>query len=422
MAVEIKVPAFAESITEGTVGKWLKKVGDQLKVGEVVVELETDKVNFDVTVTDSGYLESIAMQPGENVTVGDVLGTIKTDGAPAAKKPAAKPAKAEPEIEQTARPMAAAPKPRPEATEKVATPQDDVDATPIAYNLAEANGISLETLVGTGIGGKITKTDVELAIAEKRLADRGNGSSAAAETRPVRTGQIADEVVPLSRRRVTISRKMLQVQQSTAMTTTYNEVDMTEVVKIRRRYKEHFLRKYDVNLGFMSFFVKAVVVALKDFKILNAELTKNDELIYKNSYNIGVAIASQAGLVVPVVNDADVKSFAEIERDIKDYVVKTKAETLELKDLLGGTFTITNGGVFGSLLSTPMLNYPQVGILGMHTIKERPVAIDGKVEIRPMMYLAVTYDHRIVDGADAVQFLVAIKKYIESPNLLMVDL
>ena len=444
MPVEIHVPELGESVTEATVGKWLKSEGEQVKAGEPVVELETDKVNFEVEAEQDGVLETISAGEGEDVGVGDVIGTIgEGDGAA--------PQKAEPQTEKEEAEEAEAEeaegreeKVAPEAQETEAE-QAEFDetnghredgggrASPTVRRLAQEYDIDLTEVSGSGRGGRVTKEDVERLIREQ---DRGGGRQTEAPERqpaPERDGQeeapapaaedgraALEERVRLSRRRQTIANRLVEAQQTAAMLTTFNEADMGAVMELRNRRKEEFQERHEVRLGYMSFFTKAAIGALKAFPKINAELQGN-ELVLKHYYDIGVAVNTEQGLVVPVVRDADKKGFADIERDIMEFGQKAREGTLSIEELQGGTFTITNGGIFGSLNSTPILNIPQVAILGMHKIQQRPMVVNGEIEIRPMMYLALSYDHRIVDGADAVQFLVRIKELIEDPESLLLE-
>ncbi len=409
---------MAESVVEATVGTWLKSVGEAVAVGEVVLELETDKVNMEVTAEAAGVLEKIAAEEGATVVVGDVLGAIAEGAAPAAPaaEPASEPAEAAPaSTNGAAAHVEAAPEP-------VAATSAEPDATPVAKRLAESMGVNLASITGTGRDGKITKEDVEAAASAPAAAPAPAAPTPAPA--PVPTGPVGErgeERVRLSRRRLTIAQRMADVQRESVMTTTYNEADMTNIMALRAKYRDSFKEKNGVSLGFMSFFVKAVVEGLKFQPVVNSELQGN-ELVYKRYYDIGVAVSTDDGLVVPVVRDADKKSFAEIERDIRELAVRARDKKITLDELRGGTFTITNGGVFGSMFSTPILNAPQVAILGMHAIKQRAVVVDGEVQARPMMYLAVTYDHRVVEGADSVQFLVKVKEMIEDPERMMIGI
>ncbi len=437
MPVEIHVPELGESVADATVGRWLKSEGDRVTAGEPVVELETDKINFEVEAEQDGVLVSIAKGEGETVGVGEVIGTLGDGAAPEATEPERA---GEPEAEQ---PQATEPKVAPEAQETEAEraeieetanghrEEEGVRASPSVRRLAREYDIDLAGVAGSGSGGRITKDDVERLIREqhspapeRQPAPEEDGRR---EERPVPQEATApaaedgrEERVRMSRRRQTIAQRLVEAQQTAAMLTTFNEADMSAVMELRRRRKDEFQERHEVRLGFMSFFTKAAIGALKAFPKVNSELRGN-ELVLKHYYDIGVAVNTEEGLVVPVVRDADRKSFAEVERDIANLGKKARDGKLTLEDLSGGTFTITNGGVFGSLVSTPILNVPQVAILGMHKIQDRPVAVNGKVEIRPMMYLALSYDHRIVDGADAVSFLVRIKELIENPESLLLE-
>ena len=432
MAVEIHVPELGESVADATVGRWLKQEGEAVKSGEPLVELETDKINFEVEAEQDGVLESIAKGEGESVNVGEVIGTIgESDGQPAAE-PETEPEEAEAPEDVRAE----AEQPEAEAETEVEETAEEADghrgmevrASPSVRKLAREYDIDLAAISGSGSGGRVTREDVERLIREQsrapaREAQRpAPGEDGRREERPAaEDGRGAlEERVRMSRRRQTIARRLVEAQQTAAMLTTFNEADMSSVMELRNLRKEEFQQRHGVKLGFMSFFTKASVGALKAFSKINSEL-RADELILKHYYDIGIAVNTEEGLVVPVVRDADKKSFADIEREIGDLAEKARERKLALEDLQGGTFTITNGGIFGSLVSTPILNTPQVAILGMHKIQERPVAIDGEVQIRPMMYLALSYDHRIVDGADAVRFLVRIKELIEDPTSLLLE-
>jgi 2-oxoglutarate dehydrogenase E2 component (dihydrolipoamide succinyltransferase) len=435
--VEIHVPELGESVTDATVGRWLKSEGDRVTAGEPVVELETDKINFEVEAEQDGVLVSIAKGEGETVGVGEVIGTLGDGAAPEDTEPERA---EEPEAEQ---PQGAEPKVAPEAQETEAErteieetanghrEEEGVRASPSVRRLAREYDIDLAGVAGSGSGGRITKDDVERLIREqhspapeRQPAPEEDGRR---EERPVPQEATApaaedgrEERVRMSRRRQTIAQRLVEAQQTAAMLTTFNEADMSAIMELRRRRKDKFQERHEVRLGFMSFFTKAAIGALKAFPKVNSELRGN-ELVLKHYYDIGVAVNTEEGLVVPVVRDADRKSFAEVERDIANLGTKARDGKLTLEDLSGGTFTITNGGVFGSLVSTPILNVPQVAILGMHKTQDRPVAVNGKVEIRPMMYLALSYDHRIVDGADAVSFLVRVKELVEDPESLLLE-
>lgn len=417
---EITVPAMGESITEGTIFKWHVKEGDAVSVGDVLLELETDKVNLEISAEAEGVVEKILRQEGENVTIGEVIGQIAaqegvTKSAPAPKAEEPAPAKSE------AAPAAEAVKPPAPA------PVDSGDASgttasPSARKFARERGIDLEQVQGRDPIGRIYHDDVKNHQAGAASASKP-ASPAAAAPAPAAPAEFTKPVerVRMSRRRQTIANRLVEAQHTAAMLTTFNEVDMSAILDLRKRRKDSFKEKFEVNLGFMSFFTKAVVGALKKFPLLNAEIDGED-IIVKKFYDIGIAVSAKEGLVVPVVRDADRLGFAEIEKEIVNLAGKARNNSLSLSELQGGTFTITNGGVFGSLLSTPILNTPQVGILGMHKIQLRPVAIDEeRMENRPMMYIALSYDHRIVDGAEAVSFLVTVKQLLEDPESLLLE-
>jgi 2-oxoglutarate dehydrogenase E2 component (dihydrolipoamide succinyltransferase) len=426
VAVEIHVPELGESVADATVGRWLKQEGEAVKSGDPLVELETDKINFEVEAEQDGVLEAIAKGEGETVGVGDVIGTIgEGDGteAPAGEEEA-------PQEEQAEAEQAGAEQPEPEAEEEAdghREAENGVRASPSVRKLAQEYEIDLGEVSGSGSGGRVTREDVERLIREQsgaptreaeQPAPEENGKREAAPAPAAEDGR--EERVRLSRRRLTIAQRLVESQQNSAMLTTFNEADMSAVMELRRRRKDTFQERTGARLGFMSFFTKAAVAALKAFPKVNAELQDN-ELVLKYYYDIGVAVSTDEGLVVPVLRDADRKNFAEIEQGIADLATKAREGKLTLEDLRGGTFTITNGGIFGSLVSTPILTLPQVAILGMHKIQDRPVAVDGQVEIRPMMYLALSYDHRVIDGAEAVSFLVRIKEMIEDPESLLLE-
>jgi 2-oxoglutarate dehydrogenase E2 component (dihydrolipoamide succinyltransferase) len=407
---EIRVPTLGESVSEATIGKWFKKPGDAVAVDEPLVELETDKVTIEVPAPAAGVLEAIAAKDGETVAVGALLGQIKEGaGAPAAAKPAAAPAAA---------PAKAAP------AAPAAAPSGDMPVAPSVRKMAAETGIEPSTVPGTGKDGRVTKGDM-LAAIERAAAAPTPVPSPAAPVQ-VRAPSPADDAareerVKMTRLRATIARRLKDAQNTAAMLTTFNEVDMKAVMDLRNHYKDAFEKKNGVKLGFMGFFVRACVQALKDIPAVNAEIDGGD-IIYKNYYHVGVAVGTERGLVVPVIRDCDHKSLAQIEKEIADAGRRARDGQLKIEEMQGGTFTISNGGVYGSLMSTPILNAPQSGILGMHKIQERPVAIGGKVEIRPMMYLALSYDHRIVDGREAVTFLVRVKEVLEDPARLILDL
>lgn len=434
MSFNIVVPEMGESVVEATVVRWLKKEGEHVSPGEAVVELETEKANFEVGAEKGGVLVRIDKNEEDDVMVGDVLGVIDE----ARKEEEEKKRKPERERERAAEePERKIEVKREEFEKKEREPLrvvkeerevPEIKATPVARRIAEESDVDLRLIKGSGPNGRITKEDIEAYLEKKRSEAKPTEIEQREEKvleepgapKPAldRSGQ--EKRIRMSRRRRTIARRMLEAQRTAAILTTFNEIDMSSLMKLRKRHKESFKERYGIGLGIVSFFVKASIGALKDFPLLNAEI-QEDEIVLKNYYDIGIAIGASGGLVVPVLRDADKMTFAEIERQIAEYVKKAEDETLSLEELLGGTFTVTNGGVFGSLLSTPILNPPQVGILGMHKIEDRPVVINQNIEIRPMMYVALSYDHRIVDGREAVLFLVRIKKLIEDPGALLLE-
>ena len=431
MAAEIHVPELGESVADATVGRWLKQEGEAVSSGDALVELETDKINFEVEAEQDGVLESISKGEGETVNVGEVIGTIgEGDGS----------APAQPEEQDEERPQAeqAQEEPRAEAeqpeAEEASNGHRDVEdgagrASPSVRRLAREYEVDLAEVTGSGSGGRITREDVErlirdqsrTAAPEKPEEPERDGEAEAPQPEASEDGRAnLEERVRVSRRRQTIAQRLVESQQTSATLTTFNEADMSAVMELRRRRKESFQERTGSRLGFMSFFTKAAVGALKAFPKVNAELQGN-ELVLKKYYDIGVAVSTDEGLVVPVLRDADHKNFAEIEAGIADLGTKAREGKLTLEDLRGGTFTITNGGIFGSLVSTPILTVPQVAILGMHKIQERPVGVDGEIVVGPMMYLALSYDHRVIDGAEAVSFLVRIKELVEDPESLLLE-
>ena len=386
----IVVPQLGESVVEARVTKWLKKPGDRVTTGEPVVELETDKIDLEVGADHAGVLSTITRGEGEDVKVGDVLAVV--DESAAAAAPAASEAPPEP----SAPPVP--PEPKEAQTSR---------ATPTAKRIAREHDVDIRAVQGSGSSGRVTKQDVQTALKPTAA--------------PKAAGERTEERVRMSKRRQTIARRLVEAQRTAAMLTTFNEVDMSVVMALRERRKEAFKKQHGVGLGIASFFVKASLAALRAYPLLNAEI-QGDEIVYKKYYDIGIAVGAEGGLVVPVLRDADRMSFAGIELGIRDFAARAADGTLTLDDLVGGTFTITNGGVFGSLMSTPILNPPQVGILGLHKIQDRAMPVNGQVAVRPMMYVALSYDHRLVDGREAVQFLVAIKELVEDPaNLLLVS-
>jgi 2-oxoglutarate dehydrogenase E2 component (dihydrolipoamide succinyltransferase) len=423
MATEIKVPALGESVTEATVAKWMKKVGDAVAKDEALCELETDKVTLEVNAPAAGTLAEIRADEGANVEIGQILGVIAEGAAAAAVRPAAatKPA--------AAPPPAPAAKPAPALAAAPAAAAAPL--SPAVRKLVAENELQPAAIPASGKDGRLTKGDV-LAYMEKPASARSGMTQRAPSPAPAapQPGPAAapprppaerEQRVRMTRLRKRIAERLKQAQNTAAMLTTFNEVDMSAILRLREQFKDGFEKKHGVKLGFMSFFVKACIQALKEIPAVNGEID-GDDLIYKNHYDIGVAVGTEQGLVVPVVRDADRMSFAEIEKKIGELGRKARDGKLTIEDLTGGTFTISNGGVYGSLMSTPILNPPQSGILGMHKTQPRPMAIDGKIEIRPMMYLALSYDHRIIDGREAVTFLVRVKENIEDPQRLLLEM
>lgn len=411
MSVEIRVPAMGESIIEATISHWSKKAGDLVAAGEVLVELETDKINQELISEHSGTIEKILHQEGDTVTVNEVIALIDENVS----------AKSLSQAEETVSKPSQS-----HAVNAVENGKSKSSATPVAQKMAAENRLDLAQIPGSGSGGKVTKVDVESFTRQPQAFQTSPIKSSdlpvlpPVSPKPQPAGNRTEERRRMSRRRQTIAARLVEAQRTAAMLTTFNEADMTAVMDIRRRRKDSFKEKNGVNLGFMSFFTKATIGALKAFPLLNAEI-QSDEIVVKNYYDIGIAVGAEEGLVVPVLRDADQKSFAEIEREIVSLAGKARENKLALSDIQGGTFTITNGGVFGSLMSTPILNTPQVGILGLHKIQERAVVVEGQIVIRPMMYLALSYDHRIVDGSEAVKFLVKLKELIEDPMSLLLE-
>ena len=391
MAKDLVVPTLGESVTEATVSKWLKQVGDPVKADEPVVELETDKVSVAVPSPETGILSEIKIQAGSTVNVGTILGSVGAGTASVVKKEPVK-----------------APEPvKPKIVEVAASKKEIL--SPAVKRIVEEKRIDINTISGSGRDGRILKGDLLESM----------GLPSAPSTARAAKGD--EERVKMTRLRSTIAKRLKEAQNNAAMLTTFNEIDMSRIIEMRAEYKDGFQKRYGVKLGFMSFFVRSCVEALKAFPIINAEI-QQDEIVYKNYYNIGVAVGTEKGLVVPVVRDADELSFADIEKQIIALGEKAKLGQLSIEELQGGTFTITNGGIYGSMLSTPILNPPQSGVLGMHNIVQRAVVVEGKIEVRPIMYLALSYDHRIIDGKDAVSFLVRVKEYLEDPRRLFLNL
>ena len=417
MSVEIKVPTLGESITEAVIGKWLKKVGDSVATDEAVAVLETDKVTIDVQAPQAGKIESIAIAEGGKVKIGDTLGAIAAGAGGAASAPAAAKATAPAAAKATAPAAAEAPK----ATEaKASAPANSSSAaaTPVARAMAADKGVDPASIQGSGVNGKVMKDDVVRATSPAAAAAEAKGPSTPMNAP---SGARSEERVALTPLRKRVAERLLQAQSTAAILTTFNEVDMSAVMAVRKQYNEKFEKKHGIKLGFMSFFVKAAIEALKTYPAVNASLD-GQEVVFHHYYDIGVAVSGSRGLVVPIIRDADGKSMAETEKLISDLGVRAKNDKIKLEELQGGTFTISNGGIFGSMLSTPILNPPQTGILGMHNIVERAVVRDGQIVIRPIMYLALSYDHRLIDGREAVQFLVRIKDCIEDPQRLLLEI
>lgn len=440
MSANVVVPEVGESIVDARVAKWLKKEGDVVAAGDPLVELETDKIDLEVAAPQAGVLRRIAHGDGADVKVGDVIGVIEESAKPPAG--GAAPAKPANQAASTPAPASAPPAPAP-----TAAPEADAErrrSTPAARNVAQQNDIDLTQIRGSGAAGRVMRRDVEAAAAPGGATAakvEGTGrlaggppatpeapTAAPSAARPIgvvreerrQEGDRTEERVRMSKRRATIARRLVEAQSTAAMLTTFNEIDMSAVQGLRERARLAFKERHGVGLGLTSFFVKAVIGALREFPRVNAEI-QGDEMVLKHYYDIGIAVGAAEGLVVPVLRDADRLSFAQIEQQVRAFVKASDDGTLSLGDLRGGTFTITNGGVFGSLLSTPILNPPQVGILGLHKIQDRPVASGGQIVVRPMMYTALTYDHRIVDGAEAVRFLVRVKELVEDPGALLIQ-
>jgi len=422
MATDIVVPQLGESVTEATVAKWLKSPGDLVQIDDPLCELETDKVTLEVYAAAAGVLSEIRVQEGQTVEVGAVLGTIGAAGAAAAPTAApAQPAPAQPAAEKPAaaeQPGATDPQPKSPAAQAAAEAQ-----SPAVRKLVAEHGVDTGAIAGTGKDGRITKGDVlsHLEVPKPAAAPPAKPAPLAPAATAAKAGGPREERVRMTRLRKRIAERLKQAQNTAAMLTTFNEVDMTNLMALRDRYKEAFEKKHGVKLGFMSFFAKACIVGLKEIPAVNAEID-GDDIVYKNYYDIGVAVGTEQGLVVPVVRDVDNLSFGGIESAIAALGRKARDGKLTIDELTGGTFTISNGGVYGSLLSTPILNPPQSGILGMHKIQKRPVAIGDKVEVRPMMYLALSYDHRVIDGREAVTFLVRVKECLEDPQRILLDM
>ncbi|MER2520724.1 MAG: 2-oxoglutarate dehydrogenase complex dihydrolipoyllysine-residue succinyltransferase [Bdellovibrionales bacterium] len=410
MSTQILVPPMGESVSEATVAKWLKNIGDAVRLDEPLVELETDKVTLEVNAVAAGIISEIKAPKGANVKIGAVLGLIQ-EGAGA---------EAVPQVKQAESPVSVA-----TPTKSSKSSAEPVVVMPAARKQAEDRNINPYDISGTGRGGRVMKEDVVAHIASEKAIPHSFAPAVVAQEPSVPSGSRPREAqetrVQMSRLRQRVAQRLKEAQNSAAMLTTFNEVDMSSVIALRNRHKDAFEKKHKVKLGFMSFFVKACILALKEIPVANAEIEDSD-IVYKNYYDIGVAIGTPQGLVVPVLRDADKLGYAGIERSISEFGQRAREGKLAMADLMGGTFTITNGGVYGSLMSTPILNPPQSAILGMHAVKERAVVIDGAVVARPMMYLALSYDHRLIDGRDAVTFLVRVKESIENPERLLVEI
>jgi 2-oxoglutarate dehydrogenase E2 component (dihydrolipoamide succinyltransferase) len=429
MAIEIVVPTLGESVTEATVGKWFKKAGDAVKADEALAELETDKVTLEVNAPAAGIISEIVVKEGETVGVGAILGSIaEGQAAVGAAKQAEKPIQAKPAAAPQPVQASSAPEPRASAPQPAPSRTNAETVAPSVRRIAEESGIDPATVTGSGREGRVTKGDM-LAIIEGGASSSSPISFAKVQAPPAQAPrapyapptEAREERVRMTKLRQTIARRLKEAQNTAAMLTTFNEVDMTTIMDVRKRYKDLFEKKHGVKLGFMGFFVKACIHALHDIPSVNAEIDGED-IVYKNYYHIGIAVGTERGLVVPVVRDADKKSIAAIEKEIAGFGKRARDGKLGLEEMQGGTFTISNGGVYGSLMSTPILNAPQSGILGMHKTQERPMVMGGKIEIRPMMYLALSYDHRLVDGREAVTFLVRVKEALEDPQRLILDL
>lgn len=414
---EIKVPELAESITEGTIAQWVKKVGDRVEKGEFIVELETDKVNAEIISEEAGVLKQILAEEGDTVLVGQVIAVVEAgEGGAAAPAPVQEAPAPAPAKEAAPAPAA------PVAPVEIVESTGSVIASPAARKLAREKGIDLAAISPVDPQGRVRVQDVAAhaaaPVAPAVAAPVATTNGPVVFAPAAQTDRVTIE--KMSRRRQTIAKRLLEVKQSTAMLTTFNEIDMTNIMALRKRKQDEFVKANDIKLGFMSFFTKAVVAALKKYPYVNAQIV-GDEIHLNNFYDIGIAVSTEEGLVVPIVRDANAKNFAEIEKDIAGLAAKARDKKLGLNDMAGGSFTITNGGVFGSLMSTPIMNGTQAGILGMHSIVNRPVAVNGEVQIRPMMYVALSYDHRIIDGKDSVGFLKTVKEMIENPEDLLLN-
>lgn len=406
MSTEIKAPVFPESVAEGTVATWHKQPGEACSRDELIVDIETDKVVLEVVAPADGVIEEVLKNEGDTVESGEVIGKFK-EGAAGESKPAESKSEAKAEA--------------PKAEEKSEAASGDAILSPAARKLAEENNVDPSAVKGTGKDGRVTKEDVQNYVGSNKSSGGAAASKPAAMPEVnVAQGERAEKRVPMTRLRASIAKRLVDAQQTAAMLTTFNEVNMAPIMELRKQYQDSFVKRHGIKLGFMSFFTKAATEALKRFPAVNASIDGND-MVYHGYQDVGVAVSTDRGLVVPVLRDTDAMGLADIEKKIVEYGTKAKEGKLAIEDMTGGTFTITNGGIFGSLISTPILNPPQTAILGMHKIQERPMAVNGKVEILPMMYLALSYDHRMIDGKEAVQFLVAIKEMLEDPARILLD-
>ena len=403
MSTEIKAPVFPESVAEGTVATWHKQPGEACSRDELIVDIETDKVVLEVVAPADGVIEEIVKGEGDTCESGEVIGRFK-EGAAGESKPA----ESKPEAKAEA------------PSEEAAASSGDAILSPAARKLAEENNVDPAAVKGTGKDGRVTKEDVQNYVDSNKSSGAAAAKPAAAPALEVAQGERAEKRVPMTRLRASIAKRLVDAQQTAAMLTTFNEVNMAPIMELRKQYQESFVKRHGIKLGFMSFFTKAATEALKRFPAVNASIDGND-MVYHGYQDVGVAVSTDRGLVVPVLRDTDAMGLADIEKKIVEYGTKAKDGKLAIEEMTGGTFTITNGGIFGSLISTPILNPPQTAILGMHKIQERPMAVNGKVEILPMMYLALSYDHRMIDGKEAVQFLVAIKEMLEDPARILLD-
>lgn len=413
MSTEIKAPVFPESVAEGTVATWHKKPGEACSRDDLIVDIETDKVVLEVVAPADGVIEEIVKEEGDTVESGEVIGKFKEGAAGdsgSADSKGSKESKADADGDAD----------KEEAQPDQSQSSGDAILSPAARKLADENNVDPGSVKGTGKDGRVTKEDVQNHVSSATSSGGSSKSEADMPEVNVSAGERAEKRVPMTRLRASIAKRLVNAQQTAAMLTTFNEVDMGPIMELRKQYQDSFVKRHDIKLGFMSFFAKAATEALKRFPAVNASIDGND-MVYHGYQDIGVAVSTERGLVVPVLRDVDALGLADIEKKIVEYGTKAKGGKLGIDDMTGGTFTITNGGIFGSLLSTPILNPPQTAILGMHKIQERPMAVNGKVEIRPMMYLALSYDHRMVDGKEAVQFLVAIKEMLEDPARILLD-